>query len=273
MARHPARSARPRRCRAPRVCASVRQCERPLRRGAGDSPRAAEGSLDDGARRERARRSKRRTSASAGSTKGSSSAPGTTPRPTARASASASRRSSASACTCRAARRRIPSSVLMNAVPAKVAGVKELVMVSPNPHPLVLAAAALAGVDRVLALGGAHAVAALAYGTPVLAARRQDRRPGQRLRGGGEAPGVRRGRHRHGGGPLGDPGDLRRQHAGRLDRDGSFLPGRARRGGAGHPAFAARAATSTRWRRRSAACSRACRGATPSPRRSPRAAR
>ncbi len=61
-----------------------------------------------------------------------------------------------------------PSSVLMNAVPAKVAGVKELVMVSPNPHPLVLAAAALAGVDRVLAVGGAHAVAALAYGTQSL---------------------------------------------------------------------------------------------------------
>jgi histidinol dehydrogenase len=61
-----------------------------------------------------------------------------------------------------------PSSVLMNAVPARVAGVKELIMVSPNPNPLVLAAAALASVDRVLALGGAHAVAALAYGIPSL---------------------------------------------------------------------------------------------------------
>ncbi len=58
-----------------------------------------------------------------------------------------------------------PSSVLMNAVPAKVAGVRELVMVSPNPNPLVLAAAALAGVDRVIGIGGAQAVAALAYGT------------------------------------------------------------------------------------------------------------
>ncbi|HEY5900022.1 MAG TPA: histidinol dehydrogenase [Burkholderiales bacterium] len=58
-----------------------------------------------------------------------------------------------------------PSSVLMNAVPAKVAGVGEIIMVSPNPNPLVLAAAALAGVDRVLTLGGAHAVAALAFGT------------------------------------------------------------------------------------------------------------
>ncbi len=62
-----------------------------------------------------------------------------------------------------------PSSVLMNATPAKVAGVKELVMVVPTPggerNPLVLAAAALSGVDRVFTIGGAQAVGALAYGT------------------------------------------------------------------------------------------------------------
>lgn len=62
-----------------------------------------------------------------------------------------------------------PSSVLMNAIPAKVAGVEELVMVVPTPdgevNQLVLAAAALAGVDRAFAIGGAQAVAALAYGT------------------------------------------------------------------------------------------------------------
>lgn len=62
-----------------------------------------------------------------------------------------------------------PSSVLMNAIPAKVAGVGELIMVVPTPggerNPLVLAAAALAGVDRVFCLGGAQAVGALAYGT------------------------------------------------------------------------------------------------------------
>lgn len=62
-----------------------------------------------------------------------------------------------------------PSSVLMNAVPAKVAGVRELVMASPKPNPLVLAAAALAGVDRVLGIGGAQAIAALAYGTKSIA--------------------------------------------------------------------------------------------------------
>jgi len=62
-----------------------------------------------------------------------------------------------------------PSSVLMNAIPAKVAGVGELIMVVPTPHgeknPLVLAAAAITGVDRVFTIGGAQAVGALAYGT------------------------------------------------------------------------------------------------------------
>jgi len=62
-----------------------------------------------------------------------------------------------------------PSSVLMNAIPAKVAGVQELVMVVPTPdgvvNDLVLAAAAVSGVDRVFTIGGAQAVAALAYGT------------------------------------------------------------------------------------------------------------
>ena len=62
-----------------------------------------------------------------------------------------------------------PSSVLMNAIPAKVAGVAELIMVVPTPggerNPLVLAAAALAGVDRVFCIGGAQAIGALAYGT------------------------------------------------------------------------------------------------------------
>lgn len=65
-----------------------------------------------------------------------------------------------------------PSSVLMNAIPAKVAGVKELIMVVPTPggekNPLVLAAAAITGVDRVFTIGGAQAVAALAYGTQTL---------------------------------------------------------------------------------------------------------
>ncbi|TXH73409.1 MAG: histidinol dehydrogenase [Thiothrix sp.] len=65
-----------------------------------------------------------------------------------------------------------PSSVLMNAIPAKVAGVPELIMVVPTPggevNELVLAAAAASGVDRVFAIGGAQAVAALAYGTATI---------------------------------------------------------------------------------------------------------
>ena len=63
-----------------------------------------------------------------------------------------------------------PSSVLMNAVPAKIAGVQEIIMVTPpgkdgNPNPNIMAAAAVAGVDKVFLVGGAQAVAALAYGT------------------------------------------------------------------------------------------------------------
>lgn len=62
-----------------------------------------------------------------------------------------------------------PSSVLMNVIPAKVAGVAEIIMVVPCPddqrNPLVLAAAAIAGVDRIFSIGGAQAIAALAYGT------------------------------------------------------------------------------------------------------------
>ena len=65
-----------------------------------------------------------------------------------------------------------PSSVLMNAIPAKVGGVQELIMVVPTPddevNDLVLAAAAIAGVDRIFAIGGAQAVAALAYGTETI---------------------------------------------------------------------------------------------------------
>jgi len=67
-----------------------------------------------------------------------------------------------------------PSSVLMNAIPAKVAGVDELIMVVPTPkgetNQLVLAAAYLAGVDRIFTIGGAQAIAALAYGTETIPA-------------------------------------------------------------------------------------------------------
>lgn len=66
-----------------------------------------------------------------------------------------------------------PSSVLMNAVPAKIAGVEEIIMVTPpakdgKPNPDIMAAAAIAGVDKVYLVGGAQAVAALAYGTETI---------------------------------------------------------------------------------------------------------
>jgi len=67
-----------------------------------------------------------------------------------------------------------PSSVLMNAIPASVAGVEKLIMVSPTPNgetnPMVLAAAYLSGVTRVIRIGGAHAIAALAWGTESISA-------------------------------------------------------------------------------------------------------
>ena len=63
---------------------------------------------------------------------------------------------------------RYPSSVLMNAIPAKVAGVREVIMVTPGASDATLAAAKVAGVDRVFEIGGAQAVAALAYGTETI---------------------------------------------------------------------------------------------------------
>ncbi len=67
-----------------------------------------------------------------------------------------------------------PSSVLMNAIPAKIAGVSELIMVNPTPNgipnTMVLAAAALSGIDRVFSIGGAQAIGALAYGTKTIPA-------------------------------------------------------------------------------------------------------
>ena len=59
----------------------------------------------------------------------------------------------------------LPSSLLMTAVPARIAGVREVIAVCPRPEPAVMAAALEAGVDRLFHIGGAHAVAALAYGT------------------------------------------------------------------------------------------------------------
>ena len=93
-----------------------------------------------------------------------------------------------------------PSSVLMNCIPAKIAGCREIIMVSPptcngDVNPVILAAARIAGVDRVFRCGGAQAVAALAYGVHPPGG--QDCRSRQCLCGGGQASGIRSGGHRH----------------------------------------------------------------------------
>ena len=85
----------------------------------------------------------------------------------------------ASAVTFRAGAIRSRRSLLMTAIPAVAAGVREVMAVCPRPEPVVMAAALEAGVSRLFQVGGAHAIAALAYGTRIGAARGQDRRPGE----------------------------------------------------------------------------------------------
>jgi ATP phosphoribosyltransferase len=116
-----------------------------------------------------------------------------------------------------------PSSVLMNAIPAKVAGVKELIMVVPTPggehNQLVLAAACLAGVDRVFTIGGAQAVGALAYGTHTVPQVDKIVGPGNAYVATRQAPRVRHRRHRHGRRAVGNPRCLRWRESG-LGGDG-----------------------------------------------------
>ena len=93
-----------------------------------------------------------------------------------------------------------PSSVLMNAIPAKVAGVPRVVMVVPSPNgelnPLVLAAAELAGVEEIYRIGGAQAVGALAYGTETIAPVAKIVGPGNAYVAAAKRLGVRHRRHR-----------------------------------------------------------------------------
>ena len=88
----------------------------------------------------------------------------------------------------------------MDVIPAKVAGVSEIVMTTPagkdgRVNPVILAAAATAGVTKIFKTGGAQAVAALAYGTQTIPGGGQDRRPRQHLRCHRQAEGVRQGGH------------------------------------------------------------------------------
>ena len=93
----------------------------------------------------------------------------------------------------------------------------------------------IVGVDEIWRVGGAQAIAALAYGTDDDRAGRQDRRPGQCLCRGGQAAGLRPGRHRHDRRAVGDPGRRRPAQRSGLDRRRSAVAGRARRGGAVDP--------------------------------------
>ena len=92
-------------------------------------------------------------------------------------------------------RRPYPSSVVMGVVTARAAGVREVVVAAPA-HPVILAACALCGADEVYRMGGAQAIAALALGTETIRAGGRDRRTGQLLRPGGQAPALRARRHR-----------------------------------------------------------------------------
>ena len=163
-----------------------------------------------------------------------------------------------------------PSSVLMNAVPAKVAGVPRVVMVVPAPdgiiNPLVLAAARLAGVDEVYRVGGAQAIAALAYGTATIPPGREDRRTGQRLCRRRQAPGLRHRRHRHDRRPVRGAGHRRRRQRPGLDRRRPPRPGRARHRRAVDPRHRLGRARRRGGGRRRARSSRRCRAARSPPR-------
>ena len=143
-----------------------------------------------------------------------------------------------------------PSSVLMNAIPAQVAGVPEIVMVVPAPdgarNPLVLAAAHIAGVSRMFTIGGAQAIAALAYGTDTIPAVDKICGPGNAYVAAAKRRVFGVGRHRHGCRRVGNPGRRRRERQPRLGGHRPLLAGRARRDGAGDPGHARRGADRAR---------------------------
>ena len=153
-----------------------------------------------------------------------------------------------------------PSSVLMNAIPAKVAGVTEVVMVVPTPrgeiNELVLAAALhrrrRPRVHHRRRASGRRA----GLRHRKRADGRQDRRPGQHLCRHCQAPRVRPGRHRHDRRPFGNPRGLRRPDRSGLDRHGPVLPGRARRRRAGDSGQSRTPSSSTRSPPASTVCCR-----------------
>jgi histidinol dehydrogenase len=147
-----------------------------------------------------------------------------------------------------------PSSVLMNALPAKVAGVPRVVMVVPASggatNPTVLAAARIAGVTEIYRVGGAQAIAALAYGTETIAPVAKIVGPGNAYVAAAKRQGLRSGGDRH------DCRSFRSAHYRRwrerpgLDRCGPPGPGGARRGGPIDPDHGRPRLRGKRWNRR-----------------------
>ena len=135
-----------------------------------------------------------------------------------------------------------PSSLLMAAIPARVAGVPEVVVATPpregELNDTILAAAHVAGVREVYAIGGAQAIGALAYGTAIGAARGQDPGPGQHLCRAGQTARLRHRGHRPAARPHRDAAHRRRERQPGLRRRRHAGPGRARPPGLGaadHP--------------------------------------
>ena len=150
------------------------------------------------------------------------------------------------------------ASAHMSIVTARVAGVKRIIACAPpfkgGPHPAIVAAMHFGGADEIYVLGGVQAVAAMALGTETIARGRHDRRAGQRLCGGGQAPAVRPRRHRPARRPDRDAGDRRRQRRRRDVRDRPAGPGRARPDLAGDPAHQFGEARARHHERRSSGC-------------------
>ena len=227
------RRPRARRRRGARLHRAVRRL--PPRRAArcrASELRRALDRLDPGApRRARARARPDRSVARGAGRRGSRARRGP-----ACACGSCSCRSTAPVATCRAAAAPLASSVLMTAIPARVAGVPHVALCTPprsdgTVHDAILAAARLAEVDAVYRVGGAQAIAALAYGTDTIDAGRRHRRARQRVRRGGEAPGGGRRRDRRLRRPVGGRGGRRRRPSPPvLDRRRPARPGRARPG-------------------------------------------
>ena len=136
-----------------------------------------------------------------------------------------------------------PSTVLMDAIPAKIAGVREVVMATPPGRDgrvpeAVLAAARVAGVTRVLRMGGAQAVAALAFGTQSIPRVDKNRRSRQYLRRHGQTAGIRAGGYRYGGRAQRDSRHRRPNGQPRPCGGGFAVPGRARPVGQRHSGHA-----------------------------------